>query len=182
MLSAGQPYLTGLPPDTTNRDLEERKKLELKLKMEKDQPWELPEWVREVTGWDIKVPIIPELSWAFFQSVVSTAGWRYRVHMSRYISPRKLEEREKRKKRAATKSKKLDNKQKAEKIKKETKVELTSEEDKAVPVVSWKFLGWLDGLGRFYNVVHLKRGNLNGQTSSLMRVNSHRKITRWAHG
>ena len=50
VLSSGPPYLTGIPPDTTNRDLEERKKLELKLKMEKDQPWELPEWVREVTG------------------------------------------------------------------------------------------------------------------------------------
>ena len=144
MLSAGQPYLTGLPPDTTNRDLEERKKLELKLKMEKDQPWELPEWVREVTGLDIKVSIIPELSWAFFK-----ARWRYRVHVKHYISPRKLEEREKRKKRAATKSKKLDNKQKAEKIKKETKVELTSEEDKAVPVVSWKVLGRSVVLGRF---------------------------------
>lgn len=53
MLSSGPPYLTGIPPDTTNRDLEERKKLELKLKMEKDQPWELPEWVREVTGWNV---------------------------------------------------------------------------------------------------------------------------------
>ena len=73
---------------------------------------------------------------SLFQSKVSTARWSYRVQANHYISPRKLEEREKRKKRAATKSKKLDNKQKAEKIKKETKVELTSEEDKAVPVVS----------------------------------------------